>query len=101
MATHHGNLAKRFVEGLFAPVGVGSFDYDSSIHELKHIDLTTMRSIILGVDFGWTPPSALLSWALTMTTAPKSWMSSIRIVLKQKRLFWNIKKCLQRMVRAK
>src|SRR5665647_1391557 len=60
VATHHGNLAKRFIEGLFAPIGVGSFDYDSTIHEFKHIDLTTMRSIIFGVDFGWTNPSAIV-----------------------------------------
>jgi hypothetical protein len=33
-STHHGNLAKRFIEGLFAPVGVGFFDYDNTIHEL-------------------------------------------------------------------
>lgn len=50
--THRGNSGKRFIEGLFAPFGVGSFDYDSTVHELKHIDLTTMRSIIFGVDFG-------------------------------------------------
>ena len=61
VATHHGNLAKRFIEGLFAPVGVGSFDYDSTIHGLKHIDLISMRSIFFGVDFGWTNPSAIVA----------------------------------------
>lgn len=60
VATHHGNLAKRFIEGLFTPLGVGSFDYDSTVHELKHIDLTTMRTIVFGVDFGWTNPSAIV-----------------------------------------
>jgi phage terminase large subunit len=61
VATHRGNSAKRYIEGLFAPVGAGSFDYDSTIHELKNIDLTTMRTIVFGVDFGWTNPSAIVA----------------------------------------
>ena len=61
IATHHGNLAKRFIDGLFAPVGIGSFDYDSIIHERKYIELSTLRSVVYGVDFGWTNPSAIVA----------------------------------------
>jgi phage terminase large subunit len=61
LATHHGALAKRFIDGLFAPVGTGSFDYNSTIHEfnplLKYVDF---KSIVYGVDFGWTNPSAII-----------------------------------------
>jgi len=57
IATHHGALAKRFVEGLFAPVGTGSFDYDSTIHLLSKFD-QVFDTIVYGVDFGWTNPSA-------------------------------------------
>ncbi len=60
LATHHGSLAKRFVDGLFAPVGTGSFDYDSTIHELTQIDSKLIRDIVYGVDFGWTNPSAIV-----------------------------------------
>lgn len=61
LATHHGSLAKRFVEGLFAPAGMGSFDYDSTVHELKEIDMGIIQTIIYGVDFGWTNPSAIVA----------------------------------------
>lgn len=61
VATHHGNLAKRFIEGLFAPVGVGSFDYNSTIHELKHIDLGIIHNIVYGMDFGWTNQNAIVA----------------------------------------
>jgi hypothetical protein len=60
LATHHGNLAKRFVEGLFAPIGTGSFDYDSTIHELKTVNKLLIRDVVYGVDFGWTNPSAII-----------------------------------------
>lgn len=61
VATHHGSLAKRFVEGLFAPAGMGSFDYDSTVHEVKEIDMGIIQTIIYGVDFGWTNPSAIIA----------------------------------------
>jgi hypothetical protein len=61
VATHHGSLAKRFIEGLFVPAGMGSFDYDSTIHELKQINMDTIRLVIYGVDFGWTNPSAVIA----------------------------------------
>ena len=60
LATHHGALAKRFIEGLFAPVGIGSFDYDSTIHEFKQLQPDLIQSVIYGCDFGWTNPSAIV-----------------------------------------
>ena len=61
LATHHGNIAKRFVEGLFAPMGTGSFDFDSTIHELKTLDeKAVIQFVVYGVDFGWTNPSAVV-----------------------------------------
>ena len=60
LATHHGALAKRFIEGLFAPVGTGSFDYDSTIHEFKQLQPNIIQQVIYGVDFGWTNPSAIV-----------------------------------------
>jgi len=60
LATHHGALAKRFVEGLFAPVGIGSFDYDSTIHEFSQLRPDLIQQVIYGVDFGWTNPSAIV-----------------------------------------
>ena len=59
-ASHHGSLAKRFIEGRFAPAGTGSFEYDSTIHELKTFDKNAIRNIVYGVDFGWTNPSAVV-----------------------------------------
>jgi len=63
LRTHHGNLAKRFVDGLFAPMGVGSFDYDATIHEIKGLSEQRLvfRSIIYGIDFGWTNPAAVVA----------------------------------------
>lgn len=60
VATHHGSLGKRFVEGLFAPVGTGSFNFDSTVHEIKEMP-TSLRSTVYGVDFGWTNPSAVVA----------------------------------------
>jgi hypothetical protein len=60
-ATHHGNLAKRFIEGLFAPAGIGSFDYDSTVHELKQVDTEKIKEVVYGVDFGWTNPAAIVA----------------------------------------
>lgn len=61
VATHHGSLAKRFIEGLFAPAGVGSFDYDSTTHELSKVPADTTKLVVYGVDFGWTNPSAIVA----------------------------------------
>ena len=58
-ATHHGALAKRFIEGKFAPAGLGSFNYDATIHELK-TTLDKQFTVIYGVDFGWTNPAAII-----------------------------------------
>ncbi len=60
VASHHGSLAKRFIEGRFAPAGTGSFDFDSTIHEIKQVEENVIRDIVYGVDFGWTNPSAIV-----------------------------------------
>jgi len=60
LATHHGSLAKRFVDGLFAPIGTGSFDFDSTIHEIREAP-SDLREVVYGVDFGWTNPSAVVA----------------------------------------
>lgn len=61
-ASHHGSLAKRFIEGLFAPAGTGSFEFDSTIHELPNLlNREILRDVIYGVDFGWTNPSAIIA----------------------------------------
>lgn len=60
---HSGGLYKRFVEGLFADVGAGSFDFDYSIHVQgfeKHYDPEAIKKTVYGVDFGWTNPSAVI-----------------------------------------
>ncbi len=61
--THTGSRGKRFVEGLFAPVGTGSFDFDSTIHVLKELPTTHgwIRNVDYGVDFGWTNPAAIVA----------------------------------------
>jgi len=61
VASHHGSLAKRFIEGRFAPAGMGSFDYESTIHEIKKINKDILRDVVYGVDFGWTNPSAIVA----------------------------------------
>jgi hypothetical protein len=64
VASHHGSLAKRFIEGKFAPAGMGSFDYDATIHEIRDMQIipkTLLRDVVYGVDFGWTNPSAIVA----------------------------------------
>jgi len=56
---HTGGLYKRFVEGLFADVGAGSFDFDYSVH-VQGFVLPDIRRVVYGVDFGWTNPSAVV-----------------------------------------
>ena len=61
---HTGGLYKRFVEGLFADVGAGSFDFDYMIHVQgfeKYYDPAAIRKFVYGVDFGWTNPSAVIA----------------------------------------
>jgi len=60
VASHHGSLAKRFIEGRFAPAGMGSFDFDSTIHEFKQVVRDKIKQVVYGVDFGWTNPSAII-----------------------------------------
>lgn len=61
---HTGGLYKRFVEGLFADVSAGSFEFDYSIH-VQGYRLTEedKRRVFYGVDFGWTNPSAVVAVA--------------------------------------
>ncbi len=61
VATHHGNLAKRFIEGKFATASSGSFDFDSTVNEFKTFDKTMFKQIVFGVDFGWTNQSAIIA----------------------------------------
>jgi len=63
VASHHGSLAKRFIEGKFAPAGTGSFDFDSTIHEVGDTSRIHFTKILYGVDFGWTNPSAIIAVA--------------------------------------
>jgi len=76
-ASHHGSLAKRFIEGRFAPAGLGSYDFDTTIHEITVVDkwivrahdkaklirLADLRTFDYPVDFGWTNPSCILTLA--------------------------------------
>jgi phage terminase large subunit len=61
IATHHGSLAKRFIDGLFAPIGTGSFNYDSTIHGVQAVDASIIQDVVYGIDFGWTNPSAIIA----------------------------------------
>lgn len=61
--THTGGLYDRFVLGLFAAVGSGSFEFDYSIH-VQGFEVPELRNIVYGVDFGWTNPSAIVTIAL-------------------------------------
>lgn len=61
LRSHTGSLAKRFIEGKFAPAGMGSFDFDSTTHERKEIAKGYIKSVCYGVDFGWTNPSAIVA----------------------------------------
>ncbi len=94
-------LAKRFIEGLFAPVGIGSFDYDSTIHELKYIELSTLKSVVYGVGLRMDKSQRYrLQSDSTVMVEPISWMNSIRTEPKQKRLSKNLKRCLRNMGRV-
>ena len=55
---HSGGLYKRFVEGLFAEVAGGAFDFDYSVH-VQGFVMPELRRVAFGVDFGWTAPSAV------------------------------------------
>ncbi len=58
-ASHTGGLYDRFILGLFAAVGAGSFGFDSSKHVFKKPPV--IRQVIYGVDFGWTNPSVIVA----------------------------------------
>jgi len=58
--SHSGGMYKRFVQGLFAAVALGSFEFDYSVHVLDDIPLVWIKKVVYGVDFGWTNPSAIV-----------------------------------------
>jgi len=58
---HHGGLAERFVHGRFAAVGVGTIPFDAADHVIGFIDVSTLKEVIYGVDFGFTNPSCILA----------------------------------------
>lgn len=60
--SHHDSLAERFIYGRFAAVGGGSFPFDQNIH-VREIQPDKIRKIRIGVDFGWTNPSAIIAVA--------------------------------------
>jgi hypothetical protein len=62
VATHSNNSRKRFIEGLFAPIGTGSFDFDQTIHVKTFPEnfLKSMKYFTYGIDWGWTNPTAII-----------------------------------------
>lgn len=58
--SHSGGFYRRFVEGLFAPVGTGSFEFDSAVHVAAQLP-GEFRRVVCGVDFGWTNPSCIVA----------------------------------------
>ena len=60
---HTGGLYKRFIEGVFADVMGGGFEFDYAVHVQNYVK-PDIRRIIGGVDFGWTNESAVLIIAL-------------------------------------
>ena len=56
-------LYNRFVLGLFATAGVGSFAFDGSVHIVKKEqipDPVFIKKTVYGVDFGWTNPASII-----------------------------------------
>ena len=55
-------LYNRFVLGLFAMVGIGSYAFDGSIHIFdQYPPRTQIVDVQYGVDWGWTNPSVVLA----------------------------------------
>jgi len=57
---HSGGMYERFVKGKFAPVALGSFEFDYTVHVLGHVEPERIKHVVYGVDFGWTNPSAII-----------------------------------------
>jgi phage terminase large subunit-like protein len=57
---HSGGLYERFVLGRFAAAGMGTFEFDSTIHVFTP-HKTILQKVVYGVDFGWTNPSAVIA----------------------------------------
>jgi len=55
-----GGLYQRFIEGLFVAVEGGSFAFDYTKHVVDTVDLTRMKYVRCGVDYGWDNPSCIL-----------------------------------------
>jgi len=72
------SLYKQYIEGLFTPLGSGSFLFDYTVHVVDKGEFggvpyllkqggeplipleAAMRKVVFGVDFGWTQPSCVL-----------------------------------------
>lgn len=53
-------LYNRFVLGLFAAAGVGSYAFDSTVHVFEEYpNLQLLQRVEYGVDWGWTNPAAI------------------------------------------
>ncbi len=64
---HTGGLYKRFIEGVFADVSLGSFNFDYAVHVQQfdeHYNPEAIKQLIYGVDFGWTNPAAIMTIAV-------------------------------------
>lgn len=66
--SHTEGRAERFIYGRFAEIGIGSFEFDSTIHILKGelLKLVTDKTMTFkkfgyGQDFGWTNPCCSLA----------------------------------------
>ena len=59
---HTGGLAEQFIEGRFANVEAGSFQFDYDLHVVQGMmyDPEVHRKVLYGVDFGWNNPSAIV-----------------------------------------
>jgi phage terminase large subunit-like protein len=57
---HSGGLAERFLYGRFADVGAGTYPFDYSVHVMD-APMERIKSVVYGVDFGWTNPSVILA----------------------------------------
>ncbi len=57
----NSGLYKRFVKGLFAEMGGGTFSFDGSRHIVSQLqEASWYRGIVYGVDFGWTNPAVIV-----------------------------------------
>jgi hypothetical protein len=58
---HTGGFADRFIWGRFAAVAEGALKFDTTIHIIDQIDLSVIKQVTYGVDWGWTNPAAIIA----------------------------------------